>query len=251
MNKIQKFLQFQEIMVNPEVLIYSKLNIGQFYKMALLKNGMAIWFEKGSEAVFMMYEIFIMKPYTKHFQIEKNDVVMDIGANRGFFCLFASEKAKKVYAYEPVDSTYELLDTNITYNSIKNVYAKKAGISNYTGNAIINKSKKHSGTSSLYLHVEQEEKEKIKVLEINDELRKVGYVDFLKIDCEGSEYDIIYAIRQFKYIKKIALEFHEIDERTKNGKALFQYLSCHYKHVIKEGEGERGMIYAWDYGIDI
>jgi len=47
--------------------------------------------------------------------IKKNDIVIDAGANIGFFSLFAAFKEAKVFAFEPVSETYNRLLENINY----------------------------------------------------------------------------------------------------------------------------------------
>ncbi len=50
-------------------------------------------------------------------------------------------------------------------------------------------------------------------------------VDFLKVDCEGGEYDIFYStsVDTLNKCEYMAIEYHDIDEK-KNGKALYWYL---------------------------
>ena len=52
--------------------------------------------------------------------------------------------------------------------------------------------------------------------------RKKQKIDFLKIDCEGSEYDILYNLDSNLYakIKVISLEFHDLNEQKKSGHSL-------------------------------
>lgn len=52
----------------------------------------------------------------------KNKIVIDAGANAGFFSIYAAKLgAKKVYAFEPVTETYEILKRNISLNKLENV----------------------------------------------------------------------------------------------------------------------------------
>lgn len=66
--------------------------------------------------------------------LKKDNVFIDVGANIGFFTLMASNLAGnngKVYAFEPIPSTYEYLKTNVSKKSNVNIY--QIGIHNKTG----------------------------------------------------------------------------------------------------------------------
>lgn len=56
--------------------------------------------------------------------IEKDDVLVDIGANVGVYSLYAAKKrGAYVYAFEPESQNYAILSQNIFINEIKNVKA--------------------------------------------------------------------------------------------------------------------------------
>jgi FkbM family methyltransferase len=48
--------------------------------------------------------------------IRKGDVVVDIGANQGFFTCYAAQKGARVYAFEPVPELFERLRLNVQRN---------------------------------------------------------------------------------------------------------------------------------------
>jgi hypothetical protein len=63
------------------------------------------------------WEIFINGDYEKEplCVVEKGDVVLDIGANKGFFTLNALQKgASKVYSVEPIKNSYEQIKKLLT-----------------------------------------------------------------------------------------------------------------------------------------
>lgn len=55
------------------------------------------------------------------FHPQPNQVVIDIGAHIGFFALLAGRAGCRVYAIEPLKSTFKLLDSNIKLNRLSNV----------------------------------------------------------------------------------------------------------------------------------
>lgn len=67
------------------------------------------------------------------------------------------------------------------------------------------------------------------------EANNIHTLDFLKVDCEGGEYDIFFSVSAevLSHCKYIAIEYHDIDEK-KNGKMLYQYLRMMlpYRRVV-------------------
>ncbi len=66
----------------------------------------------------------------------------------------------------------------------------------------------------------------------------------LKLDCEGSEFGIIYDTPAFYFdrIMKIALEYHENEGLRSNSVALEKYVrSLGYQTAI----GGKSMMWAW------
>ena len=52
-------------------------------------------------------EIFISKQYSKWFDIEPNDIVVDLGSHIGLFMIYAAEKnAKIIYCVEPSPNNF-------------------------------------------------------------------------------------------------------------------------------------------------
>ena len=140
--------------------------------------------------------------------VENGDVVVDIGANIGAFANYAYHKgAEKIYCFEPADTAFECLARNkpLGAETFKSAVGNKYGIIKITlpsaddtmsGSAFIDK-----GISNYCPIVP------IDFLFSQEVLEKI---DFLKIDCEGAELDVIDGIsdENLGKISKIALEFH-------------------------------------------
>ena len=68
-------------------------------------------------------------------EIEEGDVVLDLGANIGFWTLFFAQKVGKqgkVFAFEPEPSNVELLKKNVLINNYDNVIIEQKAVSNKT-----------------------------------------------------------------------------------------------------------------------
>jgi FkbM family methyltransferase len=152
--------------------------------------------------------------------IEKDDVLIDAGANFGLFSIFSSHiigKEGKIYSFELVERTKEFLEKNIKNNNIDNcIVVKKAlGESNKEVDIFIND--KNLEESSLVINNLLRRKEKIKQIKLDDFIKdnNIQKVDFIKADIEGAERNMLRGaektIKKFK--PKIAIcTYHLPDE---------------------------------------
>jgi FkbM family methyltransferase len=169
------------------------------------------------------------------FGIGETDTVIDIGGNIGTFALQASRMAHRgrVLTFEPSAANYKLLTTNISMNRAANVIAERAAVSDSAGTITLYCGDGDGGFFSIEaFRPEQASKSEqvpaITLQEIFDRY-DVERCGFLKLDCEGAEYRILYALPQeyFSRIGRIAMEWHggcdEAQRREKAG-ALAGYL---------------------------
>lgn len=163
----------------------------------------------------MLDEIWNEECYTPPFvSIGEDDIVLDVGANKGYFALYASAKARagKIFSFEPVPEIYALLKSNIQANRAANVFPFNVAISDRIGVADIHISSQ-SGAHSLYRRDGQVATISVPTDTIEHFCRASGLerIDFLKLDCEGAEYDTILKLspQTLAAIGKISLEYHE------------------------------------------
>ena len=82
---------------------------------------------------FKRYDDFL-EDFVKS-RIKKDDIIIDLGANIGFFTLlFAQEigNTGKIYAFEPEPTLFELLKKNVAINNFQNVEIIQKAVSNKT-----------------------------------------------------------------------------------------------------------------------
>lgn len=217
-----------------------------------LSSGLTIKARANSMDKIIILETNGMRVYTKHFGIAPTDTVIDIGAQIGCFSLLAARSATRgiVYAFEPEITNFNLLQENITINQLQNVRPFNLAITTDKGESTLAVSSKNTGGHSVvFKGNEWSGKEKIKTNSLENILDDNGLdtVNFLKMDIEGAEYQIFYSLsdNSFAKIKKIALEFHEVDKKN-NGKELKKYLETkNYKVWLeKVPNSVRGILYA-------
>ena len=126
--------------------------------------------------------------------LEPDDIVLDLGANVGFFTDYAAKKCKKVISVEGGDAFFACL--------IHNTYKNK-NIEYLNANVVSENSK----TNSTWANPS---KMNVTISDILN-LYNLEKIDFLKIDIEGSEYDIFRDIDKniLSKIRKIAIEVHD------------------------------------------
>jgi autotransporter strand-loop-strand O-heptosyltransferase len=164
-------------------------------------------------------EVFVLNQYNKYgISVEKDDVVVDIGANLGAFIkLSLTNECKKIYCCEPNENCTKLIKKYYGNNEklIINEYAisDTVGISHLK----VDINNKISGASQL-VNAKAFGKETSDLIEVKTNTfanfikeNNIETIDYLKVDCEGGE-NFIFNKDNAEFIKnnvkKIALEYH-------------------------------------------
>jgi len=185
-----------------------------------LRDGLAFSLHPGSTGLFQVYlEVFPWSLYDGDplFKLKKGDTVIDIGANIGLFTLKAARLVGegRVYAYEPCSMHFNLLSENVRRNNQKNVQVFKEAVWKNSDalELLYSNDTEPKDTSIFQMGGEQRETVGAVTLEEIFRENKIGSCDFLKMDCEGAEYDILFYAPDhvLKSIKKIAMEWHKFD----------------------------------------
>jgi FkbM family methyltransferase len=146
-------------------------------------------------------------PFHKQFVkkiIQKDDVVIDIGAHIGYYTLLFSElvgKKGKVFSFEPVIESFELLEKNIKENNFTNVTAIQKAVSNET------KLTKLFLTPNATTHKISNNDPSSECIDVHsitlDEYFKEfdGDVNFIKCVSQGADFAVIQGMK--KLLKKM------------------------------------------------
>ena len=197
---------------------------------------------------YILSEIFYEKIYNNDFIcVAENDIVFDIGFNYGFFTLDAlSYKPKKVIGFEPNPKLVKLFNEL----DIDSVELHQVAVSDKVGSTIFYENN-FSGKSSIHSDINSDTSSnsyQVNICSFNDMAEQYDVIDYLKVDCEGAEYEIFESIsKEFltNRIKKIALEFHHNINDIKVVNLISKIKECGFETKIDYKDGDStGMIYA-------
>jgi FkbM family methyltransferase len=218
----------------------------------VINSGQIKLSHSGDDLFPIVCEIFYDKVYERDFvKVSIDDIIVDIGANYGVFSLYSQMfKPKKVYAVEPIKSTFENMRKNVGEYGVvcinkaisnENGFGKFA-LTNVNGNNFLLKNIDGYHPSEM---IDEEIVETVTIDQLIQDY-EIPHIDFLKVDCEGGELDLFQTINK-DYLKnninKIALEYHSSSIRdvvteilTTNGFIIEDVL----------GSDEIGLMYAFN-----
>lgn len=214
----------------------------------------AVRFEVPESLYQVFKEIFMEDFYEADKLIKKlppNPLIIDIGANAGFFnvLLFSKIKNAQVLAYEPLPSNVELFKKTIAENELfQNIRLSQMAVTGTQKSSIdlfTEDTPKNTVVSSVFSTFNKLNQKKITVpaQSLTSIIEENNYekIDLLKLDCEGSEYDIIYGTDEaiLKKVQMMVIEVHQIDNAKNNLNSLDQYLRSvgYHTHSMPVQEG--------------
>jgi len=166
-------------------------------------------------------------------------VVVDIGANIGTFSLWIYDRAKKIYAIEPVKEVLDCLDETIKDSNLTKIKTYQLAISdgNYLGMM------KENGDPHMGAwRINSQGKYPTEIMSLGKFFEKEGieHADIVKMDVEGEEEKILLADDFPKdKISTIIGEDHDLrNEEDKRSlkpaldKIGFEYFVCPHHHFM-------------------
>ena len=176
-----------------------------------LRNGLRFSVRAGTTDLAVLNEAVFMNPYLGHGHVElrEDSVVMDVGANMGDFAIQAAARCPlgRVYAVEPMSEYSSLLETNKRLNRLSNIEIIQVALGDHEGEISLSVAGAESG--AYFNGTTRTETARLTTLP--QLMRDCGLerIDLLKIDCEGSEWDILPAAHAvLPRIRQICMEIH-------------------------------------------
>lgn len=222
---------------------FAQKRSSKFLSVRYTTRGTPLAFDVPTFGLYLVFkEIFLTDFYsidTWVSKLPKNPIVVDIGANAGYFnmLLLSRRPDAQVYAYEPIEQNYELFKRNLELNpAIKNNVRifHRAVTGQPVDHIVLYKEADgdNSVTASVFQDFEQHNSKRVTVNAVSLaqllEENKINHVDFLKLDCEGSEYPIVYDSPKdiWKKVKSVFLEVHTLDATARNFQSMKQFLEA-------------------------
>jgi FkbM family methyltransferase len=250
MNKIQIIFKARKIFTNWQTLIGVYFKIIKKENVILeTRNNIKIKIRTNSTDLMQLGTVWLTEDYdVSGFNINNEDIIIDIGAHIGLFSLFASQYCKngKIFSYEPVEKNFSILKENIELNKIKNIIHFNSAVSNQLNKLKIFINSDDSAHSIFESDETFIEVNSTTIKSIFDQ-NKIENCNLLKLDCEGAEYQIIESIPKEYFLKidKMMIEYHLATKNPELYKKLIQNLNDNlFKIKIEKISDSLGMIYA-------
>ena len=228
--------------------VYYKI-ISDKFPIFETNSGLKIKIRKHSTDLMALTHVWLIGEYkSENFDIKDTDIIIDIGGHIGLFSLYASQFCKNglIYSFEPVPENYNLLIDNIQSNDLNQIKPFNLAVSNSNSNVKLYLNDDEAGHSMFSKSSKSVTVNSISLQQIFDN-NNIEYCDFLKLDCEGSEYEIIKNLpaHYFKKIKKMIIEYHMADTNPELLDELISILkSQNYTLETKTLFKDIGFLYA-------
>lgn len=241
-NYFTRIKVLQDKIYNMENIILKKYsNETMIYNVNLLGEPLYFYDTIASGTVTYVANEINGEEYKNIFNIDfkEGDIVIDIGANVGMISILLAKKFPflKIYSFEPLPMNYNNFIKNIELNNIdKNIIkpfnlaitkdsrdvSMFIGLLNQGGSFIID----NPSTFNISVNIKSETLDNI--IKNND----INKIKLLKIDCEGSEYEILYNTNKNNLLKidNIFGEFHS-KNNLYNPQELIDYLKNYIKNI--------------------
>lgn len=157
--------------------------------------------------------------------------IVDIGGHIGTFTLFAAAKARdaKIVTLEPEPGNFVVLTANVAENNLlPRITLHNMGLGNGQPITLYTFAGDRGG-NSVYRNQDGGVPIIIETISLKDifDRHNIDVCDYLKIDCEGAEYEALYTLppEYFARIRMIGMEYHHFSQdSTHNGDALQKHL---------------------------
>ena len=212
--------------VNWHEYLFNYLSRGNHPAEYRMRNGIRLVDDMG-ELAGTMAVVFVRREYGP---IEDCRTIVDIGAHLGTFAVYASQSSPDalIYCYEPERRNFDLLKHNIGLNKLKgrvHAFHCAVGASEGTRDLAVGSSL----SNSFHVVPEPVNHQTVRCTTLKEivESHRLDTIDLLKMNCEGAEYEILESCSdsEFKRIRNIRLEYHNLKTPERTGESLSRFLT--------------------------
>lgn len=169
----------------------------------------------------ILTEMYRQRVYAPFLHGKKDLTILDIGANIGLFSFYASQYAKRIYAIEPAQEHVDVANHMIKFNKLDEIVTVHR-------NAIAHENKEmtlhHNQNVTMFSlkeavadkSLDSEKVEAVTLLKFLDD-SKIEHVDFMKLDIEGAEMEVVSGTEfqeASKRIDSLVVEYHQWSGRN-------------------------------------
>lgn len=193
------------------------MNISLNDELLIKAGDLNIYFAPACSEIDPYNDVFLKKSYepAPDFLPENNRIIIDCGANIGIYTLRAALcKTTRVFSIEPNPAVFMRLMKNVTTNGLSNIVPLNIGLGSTP-----KKTKLRWGNSTLSGRIMPDGSElgnaadvELTTLDLLAEQYNITYVDIMKMDIEGAEYDALTgAAGILDRTRRLFLEIHSTD----------------------------------------
>jgi len=213
---------------------FGRLNGGSVgcYRM---RCGVDVHIRHNRSDFHMIDEIWAYRKYDYFgYRVRPGDIVVDIGANIGAFSLYAAKVcgASRVVSFEPFPDSYRMLRRNVEENQLGNVTCVSQAVAGHRGLGCLRLDSMECGSHSL-VKGSFERTVEVECCTLDDVFQRFSLpkIDYLKMDCEGAEYEILEnATSRLQQVNRISMETHSILGRKAEN---LEKLLCRYGFDVR------------------
>lgn len=214
--------------------LFSKQNNQKIEERKIQKKRCKPWFKVNGDKTLRL-----------NYDLSESSIVFDLGGYKGNFAQdIYNRYLCEIFIFEPVKSFYKIIDKK--FKDIPKVTAYPYGLANEDKELSISDS---NDASSVFIDSEGSEKIELKSILNFIKNNNITYVDLIKINIEGGEYEVLESLLESGIIsifKNLQIQFHDFiidnaNERMENiqtqlaktHKTTYQYKFVWENWVIK------------------
>ncbi len=166
--------------------------------------------------------------------LQPGQKVIDIGANYGIYTLTTAKlvgPSGRVWAFEPASSTAELLAASIATNNYSHVVLERSALSSTTGTAQLSLNSNSELNELVRAEQFAGESETVPLVTLDAAMETHGWkgIDFVKIDAEGEESNILRGGLNFLATESPLIQFEVTAGNTLHLDLVQEFYALGYK----------------------
>lgn len=204
-----------------------------------------LWYSGDGDQQEILYHLKGSKWYQNEYSklsnlIHPGSTVIDVGANMGFMALIFSRlvgDTGRVVSLEPSKKTFKKLRRNIQENGLKNIICQNLGCASSSMDAELYKvsgSSGHSSLKSMHGDTATSNSEIVTVDTLDRIVEPYKKIDFLKIDTEGFESEVLLGAQKTLEKKRPIIYIELSAQYNKSSEKSIEILrSADYKFLTE------------------